>query len=86
VDGRGGSAETTASLPAPPVPAAAGGELDLLSAQLREKTRNLLVANLSQTKYFFRKLKKYIDFLSTPSESVAECRCVGRSLVQVYYS
>ena len=54
--------------------AVSGTDLDLLSAQLRDKTRDLLAANLSQTKYFFKKLKKYIDFLSAPSETVAECR------------
>jgi hypothetical protein len=56
--------------------APAARELDQLSAQLRDKTKDLLAANLSQTKLFFRKLKKYIDFLSTPSETVEECRCV----------
>ena len=55
--------------------APAARELDQLSAQLRDKTKDLLAANLSQTKLFFRKLKKYIDFLSTPSETVEECRC-----------
>ena len=48
--------------------------LDILSLQLRGKSKELLAANLSQTKYFFKKLKRYIDFLSTPSETVAECR------------
>ncbi len=54
--------------------APAARELDQLSEQLRDKTKDLLAANLSQTKLFFRKLKKYIDFLSTPSETVEECR------------
>jgi hypothetical protein len=67
--------------------APAARELDQLSAQLRDKTKDLLAANLSQTKLFFRKLKKYIDFLSTPSETVEECRCVCLYLLQcLFYS
>jgi hypothetical protein len=59
-----------------PLTAAAAEDLDRLSAQLRDKTRDLLAANLSQTKYFFKKLKKYIDYLAAPSDTVAECRQV----------
>ena len=52
----------------------AGVDLDHLSAELRGKSKDLLSANLMQTKRFFRKLKRYIDFLSTPSVTVSECR------------
>ena len=48
--------------------------LDIMTLELRDKSKELLAANLSQTKHFFKKLKRYINFLSTPSESVAECR------------
>jgi hypothetical protein len=65
--------------------APAARELDQLSAQLRDKTKDLLAANLSQTKLFFRKLKKYIDFLSTPSETVEECRCVCLYLLRCLF-
>ena len=68
------AAAAAGSAAPPPPPLVSGTDLDLLSAQLRDKTRDLLAANLSQTKYFFKKLKKYIDFLSAPSETVAECR------------
>jgi hypothetical protein len=71
-----GQAAAAAPLLSPLVDGTAA-DLDRLSAQLRDKTRDLLAANLSQTKYFFKKLKKYIDFLSAPSETVAECRQVG---------
>ena len=71
---QGAAAAAGSAAPPPPPPPVSGTDLDLLSAQLRDKTRDLLAANLSQTKYFFKKLKKYIDFLSAPSETVAECR------------
>lgn len=48
--------------------------LDLITLELRDKSKELLTANLAQTKHFFKKLKRYINFLSTPSESVEECR------------
>lgn len=48
--------------------------LDGVQAELRKRSENLLSANISQTKHFFKKLKKYIDFLSTPSLTAADCR------------
>ena len=51
-----------------------GDNLGLVSAELKEKSKELLTANLLQTKHFFKKLKSYIDFLSTPSLTVEDCR------------
>ena len=48
--------------------------LDLLSAELREKSKDLMAKNISQTKHFFKKLKGYIAFLSTPSLTVEDSR------------
>ena len=61
------SAATTVDLPD-------SGNLEHVSAELKEKSRELLTANLQQTRQFFKKLKSYIDFLSTPSLSVEDCR------------
>ena len=49
-------------------------DLDVMSEELKRKSRQLLSANLSKTKYFFNELKRYIDYLSTSSDSVAECQ------------
>lgn len=51
-----------------------GDNLGMVSAELKEKSKELLTANLLQTKHFFKKLKSYIDFLSTPSLTVEDCR------------
>ena len=48
--------------------------LEHVSAQLRDRSRDLLAANLQQTRQFFRKLKGYIDFLASPSLTVEDCR------------
>ena len=61
------SAATTVDVPD-------SGHLEHVSAELKEKSRELLTANLQQTRQFFKKLKSYIDFLSTPSLSVEDCR------------
>ena len=51
-----------------------GAELDTLSAELKEKSEELLARNISQTKQFFKKLKGYIKFISTPSLTVEDSR------------
>ena len=51
-----------------------GENLGQVSAELKEKSKELLTANLLQTKHFFKKLKNYIDFLSTPSLTVEDCQ------------
>lgn len=48
--------------------------LDLLSLELREKSKDLCVKNISQTKHFFKKLKSYIEYLSTPSLTPEDSR------------
>ena len=48
--------------------------LDLLSLELREKSKDLCFKNISQTKHFFKKLKSYIEFLSTPSLTPEDSR------------
>ena len=48
--------------------------LDLISAELKEKSKDLMAKNISQTKHFFKKLKGYIAFLSTPSLTVEDSR------------
>ena len=48
--------------------------LDLLSLELREKSKDLCVKNISQTKHFFKKLKNYIEYLSTPSLTPEDSR------------
>ncbi len=51
--------------------APAARELDQLSAQLRDKTKDLLAANLSQTKLFFRQgWKKTLVFFKNPAQWV----------------
>ena len=58
-------------------------DLEHLSVELRGKSKEPLCANMHQTKRFFRKLKRYIDFLSTPSESVSECRMKQQIAVKI---
>ena len=48
--------------------------LDLLSLELREKSKDLMAKNISQTKHFFKKLKSYIEYLSTPSLTLEDSR------------
>ena len=48
--------------------------LDLLSTELRDKSKDLMAKNISQTKHFFKKLKSYIEYLSTPSLTVEDSR------------
>ena len=48
--------------------------LDHLSSELRDKSKDLMAKNISQTKHFFKKLKGYIEFLSTPSLTVEDSR------------
>ena len=48
--------------------------LDVLSSELREKSKDLMLKNISQTKHFFKKLKGYIEYLSTPSLTLEDSR------------
>ena len=48
--------------------------LDILSSELREKSKDLMAKNISQTKHFFKKLKGYIEYLSTPSLTLEDSR------------
>ena len=49
-------------------------DLNEISDQMSEKTKQLLSKNLEQTKTFFKKLKGYIDFLQAPSYSKEELK------------
>jgi len=48
--------------------------LDVLSSELREKSKDLMAKNISQTKHFFKKLKDYIEYLSTPSLTIEDSK------------
>ena len=66
--------QTRPDTPGHPQPHQVAASLDLLSAELREKSKDLMAKNISQTKHFFKKLKGYIAFLSTPSLTVEDSR------------
>ena len=48
--------------------------LDILSLELREKFKDLMAKNISQTKHLFKKFKGYIEYLSTPSLTLEDSR------------
>lgn len=57
--------------------------LDQLAKDLKGKSKELYAKNVSMTKHFYKKLRRYLDFLATPSNSVAECRIKQQLAVKI---
>ena len=58
-------------------------ELDQIAKDLKGKSKELYAVNISMTKHFYKKLRRYLDFLATPSNSVAECRIKQQLAVKI---
>lgn len=50
------------------------GQLDRLASELMDKTSQLHFAQVSQTKAFYERLKRYIGFISQPSQTPSDCQ------------
>ena len=48
-------------------------DLNLMSNEMMKKYKHLHNAQLSQTKNFYKKVKRYIEFISTPSKTPSDC-------------
>ena len=57
--------------------------LDQVARDLKGKSKELYAANIHMTKHFYKKLRRYLDFLSTPSTSVSECRIKQQLAVKI---
>lgn len=57
--------------------------LDQMARNLKGKSRELYAANINMTKHFYKKLRRYLDFLATPSNTVAECRIKQQLAVKI---
>ena len=48
-------------------------DLDILSNEMMHKYKHLQNAQLSQTRNFYQKMRRYIEFISTPSNTPSDC-------------
>ena len=48
-------------------------DLDLLTNEMMHKYKHLQNAQLSQTRNFYKKMRRYIEFISTPSNTPSDC-------------
>ena len=49
-------------------------DLQNIADELNERSKDLLQAHIKKTKHFYRKIKKYTAYVSTPSVTAEDCR------------